>query len=106
MIRTRPSSMVCKNPWINEFYVFPILTSFRAVRRLMFRTISQIQVNYRGGPLSVGRTGCVHAGARLPWVEPVDNFAPLASLDWQVHVYGEPTPEIAATCQSRATSTA
>jgi 2-polyprenyl-6-methoxyphenol hydroxylase-like FAD-dependent oxidoreductase len=81
--------------------VVPILASFRAVRRLMFRTISQIRVNYRGGPLSVGRAGRVHAGDRLPWVEAVDNFAPLASLDWQVHVYGEPTPEIAATCQAR-----
>jgi 2-polyprenyl-6-methoxyphenol hydroxylase-like FAD-dependent oxidoreductase len=81
--------------------VVPILASFRAVRRLMFRTISQIQVNYRGGPLSVGRAGRVHAGDRLPWVEAVDNFAPLASLDWQVHVYGEPTPEIAATCRAR-----
>ena len=81
--------------------VVPILTSFSAVRRLMFRTISQTQVNYRGGPLSVGRAGRVHAGDRLPWVEAVDNFAPLASLDWQVHVYGEPTPDIAAICQAR-----
>jgi hypothetical protein len=81
--------------------LFPILASFGAVRRLMFRTISQIQVNYRGGPLSLGRAGRVHAGDRLPWVEAVDNFAPLASLDWQVHVYGEPTSELAATCQAR-----
>jgi hypothetical protein len=81
--------------------IFPILTSFRAVRRLMFRTISQIPVNYRGGPLSVGRAGRVHAGDRLPWVEAVDNFASLTSLDWRVHVYGEPIVEIAATCQAR-----
>jgi 2-polyprenyl-6-methoxyphenol hydroxylase-like FAD-dependent oxidoreductase len=81
--------------------VFPILASFRAVRRLMFRTISQIQVSYRGGPLSEGRAGRVRAGDRLPWVEAVDNFAPLASLDWQVHVYGEPAPEVAATCRAR-----
>ena len=79
----------------------PLLTSFSAVRRLMFRTISQTQVNYRGGPLSVGRAGRVHAGDRLPWLEAVDNFAPLASLDWQVHVYGEPTPDIAAMCRAR-----
>src|SRR5205823_9526297 len=26
-----------------------------------------------------------------PWVEGADNFAPLASLDWQVHVYGTAT---------------
>ena len=25
---------------------------------------------------------------RLPWVEGADNFAPLKSLGWQVHVYG------------------
>jgi hypothetical protein len=30
----------------------------------------------------------VHAGDRLPWVEGTDNFAPLESLGWQVHVYG------------------
>ena len=30
-----------------------------------------------------------------------DNFAPLASLDWQVHVYGEPTPDVAAMCRAR-----
>jgi hypothetical protein len=32
--------------------------------------------------------GGVHAGDRLPWIEGTDNFAPLASLDWQVHVSG------------------
>jgi hypothetical protein len=31
----------------------------------------------------------------------VDNFAPLTSLDWQVHVYGSATPEIQALCQER-----
>jgi 2-polyprenyl-6-methoxyphenol hydroxylase-like FAD-dependent oxidoreductase len=81
--------------------LFPFLTSFKAVRRLMFRTISQIQVNYRGGPLSVGRAGRVHAGDRLPWVEAVDNFAPLAALGWRVHIYGEPIPGIAAMCRAR-----
>ncbi|MCI0545728.1 MAG: FAD-dependent monooxygenase [Candidatus Rokubacteria bacterium] len=81
--------------------VFPVLTSFRAVRRVMFRTLSQILVNYRGGPLSAGRAGRMRGGDRLPWVEAVDNFAPLASLSWQVHVYGEPTAEIAATCRAR-----
>jgi hypothetical protein len=30
-----------------------------------------------------------------------DNFAPLTSLDWQVHVYGEPAPGIAEVCQKR-----
>jgi hypothetical protein len=35
--------------------------------------------------------GAVHAGDRLPWVEGIDNYAPLRSLDWQLHVYGTAT---------------
>jgi hypothetical protein len=30
-----------------------------------------------------------------------DNFAPLTSLDWQVHVYGVATPEMRAMCDAR-----
>ena len=30
-----------------------------------------------------------------------DNFTPLTSLDWQVHVYGEAAPEIQAVCDAR-----
>jgi len=61
----------------------------------MFRTVSQTAVNYRGSSLSAGRAGAVHGGDRLPWVKTglnldEDNFAPLASLDWQIHVYGDP----------------
>jgi hypothetical protein len=32
------------------------------------RTVSQITLNYRGGPLSAGSAGQVHGGDRLPWV--------------------------------------
>lgn len=28
-----------------------------------------------------------------------DNFTPLTSLDWQVHVYGDAAPEIQAVCK-------
>ena len=48
--------------------MLPLLTRFRAVRRLMFRTVSQIAVNYRASRLSEGRAGAVHGGDRLPWV--------------------------------------
>ena len=77
-----------------------------AVRRFLFRTISQAVVNYRGSSLSKGRAGAVHGGDRLPWVKPDgneagDNFSPLVSLDWQVHVYGEARPEIRAMCNER-----
>jgi len=69
----------------------------------MFRTISQTGVSYRGSRLSVGRAGRVRGGDRLPWIEANDNFAPLSSLAWQVHVYGAPAPEIEAVCRGRGT---
>src|SRR5204862_7893692 len=39
--------------------LFPLLFRLRPVRRLMFRTVSQTSVNYRGSRLSVGRAGAV-----------------------------------------------
>jgi 2-polyprenyl-6-methoxyphenol hydroxylase-like FAD-dependent oxidoreductase len=86
--------------------LLPILFKFAAVRQFMFRTVSQAAVNYRGSSLSEGRAGAVHGGDRLPWVKAAlngfgDNFAPLTSLDWQVHVYGDAAPEIRAVCHDR-----
>jgi 2-polyprenyl-6-methoxyphenol hydroxylase-like FAD-dependent oxidoreductase len=81
--------------------VLPLLLRLAPVRRFLFRTVSQIGVNYRNGPLSVGAAGAVRSGDRLPWVETgpgQDNFAPLASLTWQVHVYGTPRPGVAEVC--------
>jgi hypothetical protein len=52
-------------------------------------------------PLSVGAAGAVRGGDRLPWVETgpgQDNFAPLASLTWQAHVYGASRPGVAEAC--------
>jgi 2-polyprenyl-6-methoxyphenol hydroxylase-like FAD-dependent oxidoreductase len=86
--------------------LLPRLFAFGAVRRFMFRTVSQTAVHYRTSALSEGRAGRVHGGDRLPWVpangNDADNFTPLTSLDWQVHVYGDPTPDLHATCQKRA----
>jgi 2-polyprenyl-6-methoxyphenol hydroxylase-like FAD-dependent oxidoreductase len=80
--------------------VFPLAVSFEAVREFLFRTVSQIMLNYRQSPLSRGTAGHVHAGDRLPWVaaDGTDNFAPLASMDWQVHVYGSADAELSAFC--------
>jgi 2-polyprenyl-6-methoxyphenol hydroxylase-like FAD-dependent oxidoreductase len=79
----------------------PRLMARRLVRRFIFRTISQTLVSYRQSQLSVGKAGRVHGGDRLPWIVPdirggEDNFAPLASLDWQVHVYGDVSPQLRA----------
>ena len=55
------------------------MISLKTVRRLMFRTVSQTVVNYRGSSLSEGRAGKIHGGDRLPWVKSEvtgdDNFA-------------------------------
>jgi 2-polyprenyl-6-methoxyphenol hydroxylase-like FAD-dependent oxidoreductase len=87
--------------------LIPLLFKLTPVRRFMFRTISQTAVSYRGSSLSEGRAGTIHGGDRLPWVEAdvnglgEDNFTPLASLDWQVHVYGNAAPGIRAMCERR-----
>jgi 2-polyprenyl-6-methoxyphenol hydroxylase-like FAD-dependent oxidoreductase len=81
--------------------VAPLFFRVPRARRLMFRTVSQTQVNYRNGALSAGIAGSVHGGDRLPWVDLAsgdDNFAPLTSLDWQAHIYGEVQPGIRAAC--------
>ena len=83
------------------------MLAFNPVRRLIFRVVSQTGINYRGSALSEGHAGGVRGGDRLPWVQVdstrggADNFAPLASLDWQVHVYGAALPEVRAWCAER-----
>jgi len=81
--------------------VVPILFRLGAVRRLLFRTVSQTQVNYRDSSLSAGLAGRVRGGDRLPWIELApgeDNFAPLTSLKWQVHMYGEVQSGVSEAC--------
>jgi 2-polyprenyl-6-methoxyphenol hydroxylase-like FAD-dependent oxidoreductase len=81
--------------------ILPALYKLEAVRRFAFRTVSQTMINYRGSALSRGVAGGVQGGDRLPWVpyDATDNFAPLVTMDWQVHVYGAATPELAACCE-------
>jgi 2-polyprenyl-6-methoxyphenol hydroxylase-like FAD-dependent oxidoreductase len=84
--------------------IAPALTGLDVVRKFAFRTVSQMVVNYRRGPLSDGAAGDVWGGDRLPWVQlagGADNFTPLKTLDWQVHVYGVASPDLAAVCEVR-----
>jgi 2-polyprenyl-6-methoxyphenol hydroxylase-like FAD-dependent oxidoreductase len=76
---------------------------FPVMRTLLFRTVSQINVNYRKSPLSECRAGPLRAGDRLPWVKMFqggDNFGPLSSLSWQVHIYGEPKAGVEKVCRN------
>lgn len=79
----------------------PALFRLPPLRGFFFRTASQISIHYRDSPLSAGAAGLVRGGDRLPWVETEpgkDNFIPLASLAWQVHVYGTPGVGMAKGC--------
>jgi 2-polyprenyl-6-methoxyphenol hydroxylase-like FAD-dependent oxidoreductase len=86
--------------------LLPPLSVLQPVRRLLFRTVSQTAITYRGSALSEGAAADVHGGDRLPWVElnhgsSHDNFAPLSAIDWQVHVYGDALPATRALCTER-----
>src|SRR5215469_2535942 len=74
--------------------LFPAAAKFEALREWMFRTVSQVTINYRHSPLSAGSAGDLHGGDRLPWVSvaDTDNYRPLAAATWQAHVYGVASP--------------
>jgi hypothetical protein len=88
-LRTRIAPLVLSN-----------LVRIEAAREFLFRMVSQITLNYRDGPLSAGKVGRVHGGDRLPWapVEGEDNFASLAAIVWQVHVYGAASEALVEWC--------
>jgi 2-polyprenyl-6-methoxyphenol hydroxylase-like FAD-dependent oxidoreductase len=52
--------------YIVPFFV-PLITKLKFVRRLMFLTVSQIQISYAASSLSKGRAGKIKAGMRLPY---------------------------------------
>jgi hypothetical protein len=83
--------------------IFPKVVAFEPVRDYIFRTVSQITLNYRGSPLSARSAGRVHGGDRPPWVreEGADNFSCLSKMAWQVHVYGVAKPELVRWCADR-----
>ncbi|HEY1900468.1 MAG TPA: FAD-dependent oxidoreductase [Steroidobacteraceae bacterium] len=83
--------------------VLPAAASFEAWREWMFRTVSQVMINYRGGPISSGEAGEVHGGDRLPWVSTggIDNYESLAAMSWQVHLYGVANDALTTWCKNR-----
>lgn len=84
--------------------VLPAAAKVEAWREFVFRTVSQITLNYRDKPISQGQAGEVQGGDRLPWAPPSaawggrDNYGSMAHMGWQVHVYGEPKAGLAAWC--------
>jgi 2-polyprenyl-6-methoxyphenol hydroxylase-like FAD-dependent oxidoreductase len=83
--------------------ILPTAARLTPIRRLIFLTLSQTNVNYRGDVLAEGAAGGVRGGDRLPWVRQADgsdNFASLKNLSWQGHVYGTPDTRLQAACDS------
>ena len=77
------------------------IVGFEAAREFLFRTVSQITLNYRSVPLNTGVAGLIHGGDRLPWAPAgsEDNFLSLSAMTWQVHVYGVATSDLADWCK-------
>jgi hypothetical protein len=68
--------------------IAPLLLRFRTMRRAQFRLVSQTRIHYRDSSLSSGFAGNIRGGDRLPWLRGQDNFKPLGSLAWQIHIFG------------------
>ena len=104
---TARSHRWCRRVWGRELarrvlapLFFTLGTRFSATRHELFRVLSQIRIRYADSLLSEGEAGDVKGGDRLPWIGgSPDNFAPLASLDWQAHVYGVPRADLAQACE-------
>jgi 2-polyprenyl-6-methoxyphenol hydroxylase-like FAD-dependent oxidoreductase len=68
--------------------ILPRLFKQPAIRRAAFRLVSQTRIRYPKSALSAGAFRGLHGGDRLPWLNQPDNYAPLTTLDWQLHSYG------------------
>lgn len=81
-------------------HVAPIASRFPIFKRMLFRAMSQIRINYRDSALGMGQAGSISGGDRLPWVQTAmgSNYGPLRSIDWQLHVYGDAGEAIREAC--------
>lgn len=89
---TRPSSLPAWARTRLVPLVIPLLLRLPVVRRLVFRTVSQIGIRYPHSPLSRGSSGPVRAGDRLPW-GPAPRYELLRHPGWQLLHLGEPPAE-------------
>lgn len=67
--------------------VLPPIFHLKQTGHFLFQRLSQTGITYNSNPAkSVFK---LQVGDRLPWIESVDNYKPLQSLEWQIHVYGD-----------------
>jgi hypothetical protein len=72
---------------IRKFFVprlGPMMLRLDAARNVLFRLVSQTQINYANSRLSVGVRGTVQGGDRLPWIPNTDVFEKLNSTSWSL----------------------
>lgn len=74
--------------------IIKLLTRYPITKRSLFKAVSQIRIAYTDSPLSQGKQGRISAGERLPFVHEIDNHQSLNCLDWQLHIYGEPSESL------------
>jgi hypothetical protein len=89
--------------FLGRRYLIPGMITLAAKTKIgqhaFFTALSQTEIEYEHSEISAGHKGQLRGGDRLPWIDDgTDNFAPLSSLDWQVHVYGTAAAELQATC--------
>jgi 2-polyprenyl-6-methoxyphenol hydroxylase-like FAD-dependent oxidoreductase len=81
----------------------PILApaAFRVpvLRRFLFRTVSQIGVNYRGSALSRGSAGRLRGGDRMPYGPDLSGDGGGGEgVRWRLHVFGTASSELKVFC--------
>ncbi len=59
--------------------LIPTITVFKAAREFLFRTVAQFTLNYRGGPLSVGKAGASMAAIGCRGYQPMARTTSWAS---------------------------
>ena len=81
-------------------YLLPKIYNNAPLSHFIFRIISQLSIHYRHSPLSQSKTGKIHAGDRLPWIQQAqsNNFKTLKQMLWQIHVYGTAQSELQTWC--------
>ena len=88
------NSQVVKD-WIIP-YIFPTLLHLDILKKKLYKTISQTAIHYKHSDVSTGNYGNIAGGDCLPWIhiDSIDNFEPLKSRTWQIHIYGKLTQEL------------
>lgn len=81
-------------PLILSFFI-----RFNFFRLLIFRTISQISINYHSSFLSKGAAGVIKAGDRMPWIENQNDIFPIR---WHIRLYGKASEELIEYCLKKS----